>query len=700
LSPRTIGGLIACVWLLLVAVFYFEPGLQHGLQEVSNVSPPGTPSARAILVDVAHLSAAAAVFAAAWGFGRSLVWLTLRSGRFTHGIEAPISRFTTVSALGLGILSLLALSLSLMDLLRPVALWTIVFIGVVVAMVHVLRQVLRRQLHRPSMPQGALEWAALGLIGAAGAFALVGALAPEVEYDALWYHLPLPAAYLEAGSLVDFPCQYPSYYPMGTELLFGYAIALGGPVVAKLIHCGFGGLLVLATLELGAQIASRRVGMIAATILAVTPIILWEATTAYIDLSTAFFVALSLAWILRYVTTGSQPTALALSALLCGFALTTKSLALLALVPLVVIALAGNRRVTLLQRVKASAAFSAIALLLPLPWYVRAEIAAGNPIFPTLYWLFGADRTLWSPRLDKSLGTFLDSFGYRNGPLEAPALPWDVTMHGAAFGGSIGPVFLMLVPLAFVPVVFGLWRPTRIHVLVAFFCLAYLLLWASPLSSLQLRFLIPILSPLAVLASVGFEKACSMAGGLSSRLPVVMAVLVLAIMSLSLPPFLRMHERDRSGSEGWLTHVLREVPLDVVTGAENRDAYLARRLPIYAAIQRLNAEAGSDDRAIVIDRPYNLYSQAELVPFYAHCLRNAGQAQRGGEETAYHRLRRAGVGYVLFERKKMYELSNRALTDSSFERHFLELIHKDSRTLLYRIVDSKPSQAKSSMEHR
>jgi hypothetical protein len=289
LSARVAGRLVACVWLLAVVLIYFKPSLLPGLKEFFWL--PGTPTAIGVFASIGHLAAAAAVFAAAWGIGRTLVLLALRCGRLARAIEAPLLLFTTVSALGLGALSLLALALALIGSLHPVALWAIIFAGIVAAVLHALRQPLRR----PSMPQGGMGWAALALIGAAGGFALIGALAPEVEYDALWYHLPFPTAYLAAGSLVDFPCQYTSYYPMGTELLFGYAIALDGPVAAKLVHFGFGGLLVLASYDLGAQIASRRVGLIAAAILAVTPTVLWEATTAYIDLSTAFFVALSLA---------------------------------------------------------------------------------------------------------------------------------------------------------------------------------------------------------------------------------------------------------------------------------------------------------------------------------------------------------------------------------------------------------------------
>jgi hypothetical protein len=390
---------------------------------------------------------------------------------------------------------------------------------------------------------------------------------------------------------------------------------------------------------------------------------------------------------LRYAAGGSL-TALALSALFCGLALNTKTLALLALVPLVAIAFAGRRRVPLPQRVKASTAFATIALLPPLHWHVRAELATGNPVFPSLYWLFGADPAYWTPQSDRGLGAFLDSFGYRDGPLGVLALPWDMTMHGAAFGGSIGPAFLMLVPFAL-----GLRRPPRVLLLTAFFCLAYLLLWASPLSSLQMRFAIPVLPPLAVLAAVGFQHACSMASKLNRRLPVVIAGLVLTTLVLSLPPFLSMHERDRHGWEGWLTSVLREFPLNAVTGAEDRDVYLTRRLRTYAAIQRLNAVADTHDRAIVsANEMNNLYSQAELVPDFAICLGNA-RAPRGSEKAAYRGLRGAGVTHVLFEQELRHEQSALALTGQAFERRYLKVLYEDPRAVLYRVA--KPPRVAS-----
>lgn len=217
LSVRVISGLVACLWLLTVVFLYFEPALLPGLKELSKFSKPGIPSPKQVLGGILHLAAAASVFAAAWGIGRTLVLFALRSGRPKPNIEESLLRFTTVIAVGLGVLSVLALSFSPLGLLRPVTLWAIVVVGVVAAAFHAPWQI----LCRPSVPTDGVERAALALIGVAGGFALIGALAPEVEHDALWYHLQFPAEYLAAGSLVDFPYEYTSYYPMGTGYHWG-----------------------------------------------------------------------------------------------------------------------------------------------------------------------------------------------------------------------------------------------------------------------------------------------------------------------------------------------------------------------------------------------------------------------------------------------------------------------------------------------
>ncbi len=73
MRARGTGRLVAGLWLLAVVLLYFGPGLLPRLEDLSNVSPPGMPAAVSVLAGIGHLLTAAAVFAAAWGIGRTLV---------------------------------------------------------------------------------------------------------------------------------------------------------------------------------------------------------------------------------------------------------------------------------------------------------------------------------------------------------------------------------------------------------------------------------------------------------------------------------------------------------------------------------------------------------------------------------------------------------------------------------------------------
>jgi 4-amino-4-deoxy-L-arabinose transferase-like glycosyltransferase len=661
---------LAAAWALAVAVAYFWPTAADGVRAIVDGSLPDAALTREPLRRVGSIAAAAGIFLAAWGYGSTLRAL-LPEPR--GGLEGVLMEM----GIGTGALYLLALGLSPLQLLRPGVLVAITVVGVVLAMLN-----RPRTLSRPRLPAGVVERSSLALVAAAGVFALIGALAPEVEYDALWYHLDLPKRYLDAGALVDFRCQYVAHYPSGTELLFGYGLALGDQIAAKLIHFGLGVLLVLATYRLGTQVSSRRAALLAAAILAVTPTVTWEATTAYVELGTAFFVVLALSGVIRYAEDPSRGT-LALAGLFAGFALATKTLALIAVAPLGVLVLFAARGRPL-RRLAAGGGFLGVALLPALPWYLRAQIETGNPVFPSAYGLFGADADVWTAQADAAQQAFYDHFGFRDGPGSLLALPWDVTMHGAAFGGSLGVAYLMLVPLALRV------RPSRAFTLTALFCVGYLALWASPLSSLQLRFVVPVLGPLAVVAAAGFDAAWQLARERAPAAGSVLAVVVLAALALALPPFVALHEPD---GEGTLTHVLSETPLDVVTGAETEDAYIARRVPAYPAIQRLNRLAGPGDRVVMAIDPFaNYYSQAELIPDFAVCLARAGLYGHG-PGAAWRALAKTGVDYVLVD-QRVSDAWSLDWLDADLRRIAFTSIFADGRVRLLRVRVPAASHAR------
>lgn len=692
LTRRRAGAAVAALWLAAVPVLYFAPAARDGLGQTLASWPPDVALTTVPLQLLGPVGVALAVVLAGWGIGRGPArWLDAGgAGRQDpEGAGAREASSVTgagavaaATALGLGALSLGALGLAAVGQYRPLALTLVIAAGAVAAIAG-LRGAIRGpgRRRRRLRPAGPFEWSLTGLLAAAGAFALVGALAPEVEYDAAWYHLGLPQRFLAAGSLVDLPCQSVSLYPLGTELLYGYGLALDGPIAAKLLHFAFGVLLVLATYDLARAVGDRRTGLVAAALLASVPTVLWEATTAYIDLATGLFVVLSLRRVLRFAAEGNR-RALVAAGIFAGLALMTKHTAAFAVIPLGATILLVPRGRGAARRALDGGLYALLALAPAAPWLVRAEVLAGNPFFPSLYTVFGAAAGRWSPKLEAGLAAFLDRFGTHRGAASLVLLPWDLTMHTAAYGGALGAIFLMLLPFA------ARRRPGRPLLIVAGVLVVFVALWASPVSSQQFRFLIPVLPALAVLGAVGLARATAAVRPLHRMAAPAVQALALAVLALSLPPFLHMHERDLPSPRGFLTQVLFEVPTGVVSGSEPREEYLARRIETYGAVPALNREAAPAGRAVVFGDPVSVYARPETVLAEGRCAGEAAFAPRGQEAVAFRGLRRAGIRHVVIGRRSD---PRTAVTGRAFAR-FADTVVQRPRVRLLRLRDRPRAQ--------
>ena len=95
---------------------------------------------------------------------------------------------------------------------------------------------------------GPFERALAGLSGPIFLAALVLALAPPIRFDSLVYHLALPNAYLQAGRVSYLPWIVMSGMPQTAELLYAWAIALGGTQAAVVLGWMFGLLAVVGLL--------------------------------------------------------------------------------------------------------------------------------------------------------------------------------------------------------------------------------------------------------------------------------------------------------------------------------------------------------------------------------------------------------------------------------------------------------------------
>ena len=439
--------------------------------------------------------------------------------------------------------------------------------------------------------------------------ALIGALAPEIEYDALWYHLWLPQQWMQQGSPVDIVHEYISLYPLTWDLIYGLAMTIGGSIAAKLVHFSMLPLSALLVYQITRLVAPSASPWIAVALFVTIPTILWQATTTYVDLALTFYIGITVYTLLLYKR-NNHLSFLILAAVFLGLAMAIKHLSIIVWLILIIgmgFVLWQEQR-SLHKVLKPILILAGVSVIFPIPWYLRSFIASGNPVFPDLYPLFGAfPNERWSQITEKGLSTFKDNFGYPRTTLNLVLLPWNLTVHGAKFGGSLGPLLLIFVSGIFISI------SSRNELRwLGLFSLLYIIIWASPISSFQMRFILPITPFLVVISAAVFNNLTKRFENRQTVYKLANFVL-LVLLILNLPPFTSLHESDREQWNGWLTHVIHEIPLGVVLGYEDENQYLSRKVPSYRAWNYINNNLDLDSRVLTFSGGDHLYSDRDRI---------------------------------------------------------------------------------------
>jgi 4-amino-4-deoxy-L-arabinose transferase-like glycosyltransferase len=656
------------------------------LTSVSAIHSPYLPAVGEALARAASgLFGAGFIVLASWAVGELIV------AALGLAQASPGERQIVALTLGFGALSMCSLAAAWAGVYRPSTVAQI--IGVFLAAGATAHAVNRHRSDvEPTTAEPLFAWAAkpsgldkawLLLVFLSLSFAFVGALAPETEYDALWYHLNLPRLWLDAGRPVDVVQEYPSLYPMTWELVYGAGLAMGGAIAAKLLH--FGCLLILATTVAMAWrlYAPSCSPWVAVGLLVTAPTVLWEATTAYDDLAIAMFASVACYALARFARTGHSSW-LTASAIEFGLAASTKHLGLVALTAASAVLVwdCRRRQVAFRSVARSVITLGTVAIVLPLPWYVRAWSGSGNPFFPEMYGVFGGGpATRWDIVANQGLTAFKSHFGLGHGPAALARLPWDVTVHAALFGGSFGPLWLILIPGCLLGS-----RNGRGAARVGMGVLVYLAVWASPVSSFQLRFLVPVAGALALLAADGWRRLIVESDEIRLAVRQTAGIALLVVACLNLPPFTALQEADRVQYQNWLTHVMRTVPAAVVTGRESEAQYLARVLPSSSVWQYANEHLPMNAAVLTFTEGDNLYSHRTRFQYDSVLARPAiWTATSDGD--VFTALQRLHIGYVIFDRRLLTRLESARLpiADEHIQRACTTL-YEDRRYRLCRLA--------------
>jgi hypothetical protein len=612
---------------------------------------------------------------AALGLGELVLWAVAR--RLTMG---PLARLLLAWVLGLGAESLLTLGLGSLGWLRPAATWILFSALALPGLLRACRAgfpqwiaALKELPGRWKTADLRLTALASGMVLVCLAGAMVRAFAPATSFDALTYHLGVPAIYAREHRVVEVPEEFRSYWAQNAEMLYTEALTLADQPLPALIHFFYGLLTAGLVFATGRKLGGFRVGLFASVLFSAVPFVAWECGTAYIDMAGCACVGAALyaaaSWWL-----GEPDQWLTVLGLAAGLALGTKLNTGMLLLPLLAAVVLGAA-----IRGKSVRGFAAGALrvgvpmmLVWAPWLLRNWCWTGNPVFPFCNAVFRSPK--WA--LTNDLG--FNPSGRGRSFWSVLLLPWNLTRYAGEFvegpTGNLGSIALMGLPWAF-----GLY-PTRLRraaIPLIVVVTAAVTIWFE--MAQYIRFLLPVVPVMVLVPAFNVESVWLHAKGGRWRKP-LLGLGALAGVSLTICSGLVQ--------TAWGGLHAERFPCRVSFGLESRDSYLARSLPVYGALRRLDRQAPDGAQVLSIGNEFRLYTKARIFGVFgaAAALRDAGV--RGTEAELARYLEERGYRYLLVDRASMKAhpwMRDLAILNDSFLRAHAELVFTARDVSLYRL---------------
>ena len=532
----------------------------------------------------------------------ALVLLAAAIGeRVLRGVSSiqSLEGFLFSAGLGLGIMSLGTLVLGMLGLLNRWVFWLLLAL-LLAANLRGMRCIVRSlpTRWRPAQPSPFHLLSRIFLI-TTFSLALLAALTPPAEWDALVYHLAGPKAYIDAGRVFWAPDNFHLSFPALTEMLFLCAMLLKGDVLPHLVHVVYAALTVAAIYAFARKHFTGHVPMLAAVLFASIPTAVYIAAWAYVDLTLAFYEFMAFFACVNWLDNRRNSRWLLVTGVLCGLAMSVKYTGATALliVLLITIVAAVKSRAHYRHYLTGLLVLVLVAIAVASPWYIKNLAYTGNPIYP---YIFGGRN--WN----ELRSAWLNHIGVQLSPLQLLLVPWEITVLGTqgteAFDATISPYFL-----AFLPLLLFVRRDHRALLPLTVSSVTTYVLWiaagAAAYSTfvLRTRILLPCFAPLSILAAYAVQSLKELdRKRFSLHRFVLMALavgLTLNVLSLGLS-------------------VLGHDPWPFIVGAESREQFLKRQLPDghYDALEYVNTNLPSSAQVLFFWEPRSYYCQRHCLP--------------------------------------------------------------------------------------
>ena len=460
---------------------------------------------------------------------------------------------------------------------------------------------------------------------------IIPTAAPEIFYDALYYHLGLPWQYLLAGEIQWHPDVVHSAFPAYVDVLFGICLAFGGDGAAKFFNLLLFMLGWFATAAFVQEvIGDKRSELIGAITVATIPGVVIISTMCAIDAALIGFSSLSALALARMRRAGQEelPLLVFLAAIPAGFVAGWKytGLWLIGALALSLLASQGLRVATRLAFI-----FTGAAICVAAPWYLRNALVIGDPLFPVLSGLSGDADARWAiERLRRDVPSLGISW------MAIQALAEGLAHNLDRFG--VGAEMGLLMPLGFLALLVGALRVPYLRPW-AVTVIAYIPIWMGQTN--VIRYLYPIY-PFSALGTAWAT------GLLLKRVrrpgPAIVALLILAVT----PLWQSVRVLDT-------LYVGRDVT-ELFSGTLSDSEYLARRLAYYPATQWLNHNTPIDTQVLYLGETRLLYLDRRVRFSSAYDVNQITHLLPSPPDRLIRQLRAQGITHIVIHGREIERL--------------------------------------------
>ncbi len=520
-------------------------------------------------------------------------------GRYSQVLELAMK-----TAIGAAAWSLIWFFLGIVGAYSKPAAAVAIVIGAVLAFIGLRRAREHKNEDRAEEETSGFDRLSIVLIAVPLVLSFIAALAPPTAKDTLLYHFAVPKAFIAQGSNAFIEGNIASYLSLGVEMHSVWAMLLGGIVSPRAAEAAAGAtvwmflpILIAATFGWAREIGLSKTWSLVATLMVATvPSVYHVAASAYIDVALALYVTLAVFALSRWWQTLESGWLIVIGILL-GAALSMKLTAVVVIAAFGLVVLIRVRKAQASEPDEITKILArgvgalALAVLIASPWYLRTWQETGSPVFPFYLSVLPAEAAGWDVERSNLFQAMNSQYGRVTGSAADFVLaPWNVSVasqpeDARLFDGVLGVAFLIGLPL----LISGLWKfelPVEVKIASGVAATVFLF-WL--LSSMQLRYLLPILPLLAV-------GIAASVGSISSKGTSLRAA---AKYGISLAAFCGVLT-----SFAWF---LQKAPLRVVLGGETRDQYLTRNLDYYRYYEALNKTTAPDARTWLINMRRDTY---------------------------------------------------------------------------------------------